>query len=131
MKKLLKKLIVLGFFAAGSYFVYKIVIRIRQSLKLSKSLPLFLKNTIGEAPVITINMKYRSLSIGLKFSADTLARETDIEELVREYIEDFYPALADMFLTIRLEEKAEEKELKLEPEEPEETEVEQPKESDL
>ncbi len=119
MKKFLKNLVVLGILAAGGYCVYKFIVRLKQTLKLDKSLPLFLKNTIGEKPGIQINLQFRSLAIILKFSAETLARETDIEQFVREYIEDFYPALAQMSLTVRLEEKPVEKEVDLEPETPE------------
>ncbi len=120
MKKFLKNVVVLGVLAAGGYCVYKFVMRLKQTIKLDKSLPLFLKNTIGEQPAIQINLQFRSLTIILKFSAETLARETDIEQFVREYIEDFYPVLSQMSLTVRLEEKPEEKELNLEPEETEE-----------
>ncbi len=119
MKKFLKNLVVLGILAMGGYCVYKFVVRLKQTLKLDKSLPLFLKNTMGEEPGIQINLQFRSLAIILKFSAETLARETDIEQFVLEYIEDFYPALAQMALTVRLEEKPIEKEVALEPEQPE------------
>ncbi len=119
MKKFLRNLIVLGFFAVGGYCLYRFFSRLKQTIKLDKSLPLFLKNTIGEEPSVQINLQFRSLAIILKLTAETIEREPDVEELVREYIADFYPALANMNLSVCVEKKDEGKELKLDPEDEE------------
>ncbi len=98
--KFLKKVVVYSLVAAGGYFDYKKVMRIREVMKLDKQLPEFLKNITGEKPRIHINMMFTSITIKLGFSEPLIEQDLDIKAIVTEYVDDFYPALAQCRINI-------------------------------
>lgn len=110
MKKFFKALLIVGGSALAAKLGFKAYRRISGIVKLSKSLPEFLSNVYGEAPKSSINQSMNLLSIKLGFSQDTLDKHDDIENTVREYIDDFYPEVAKCSIEIELYVKGEEEE---------------------
>lgn len=107
LKKLFKYCVISFLF----YFGIKMYRRIKSVMKMSHSLPLFLKNTVGESPQIDIRYTIRALVIKIGFNQETIDREKDLEGMIQEYIDDFYPALSSLNTTITIYTRsAEEKE---------------------
>jgi hypothetical protein len=105
--KSLKKLFWLTVFAVFVGLAIKYIRLVRLSIRLCKTLPLFLKNTIGDEPIPNCTITGRSLRLRLEFDEETLTREQDIEQTVREYIDDFYPGLNALTICIELKAKGE------------------------
>ncbi|HPY95897.1 MAG TPA: hypothetical protein PL063_01645 [Candidatus Cloacimonadota bacterium] len=94
MKKFWKSLFTIAAISGASYVGYKGYKRISSVTKLSKSLPDYLENVIGEKPKVSISMTLNQISISLGISQEAYDKELELESLIREYIEDFYPSLA-------------------------------------
>ena len=110
MKKFFKALLFIGGTAAAAHFGMKAYRRVSGTVKLSKSLPEFLSNVYGEQPKIDINQTMNYLSIKVRFSQEILDKHDDIENTIREYIDDFYPEVAKCSVDIDILAKAEEAE---------------------
>ena len=94
MSKFFKKTFGLAIMAGLGYLGLKVYKIIKGSMKLSKNLPEFLTNVYGEKPSISINKNFRALRLKVGFSTEILEQNNDIEAIILEYIEDFYPELA-------------------------------------
>ncbi|MCD6181843.1 MAG: hypothetical protein J7K89_05615 [Candidatus Cloacimonetes bacterium] len=103
MKVFFKKL----FWLFGLYFAarfgYRLYRMIKTSVEIGKTLPLYLKNLVGEKPEVDINMHWKRISITLTFSAEALAAHKDLEATIREYLQDFYPIFQQDYITIHLD----------------------------
>lgn len=110
MKKLLKALLFIGGTAMAAHFGMKAFKRVNGAIKLSKSLPEFLSNVYGEFPVININRSLNSMNINVGFTQEILDKHDDIENTIREYIDDFYPEVAKCSVEIDVHVKGEESE---------------------
>ncbi|MCD4650775.1 MAG: hypothetical protein K8S56_03190 [Candidatus Cloacimonetes bacterium] len=108
MKKFCKCLFRAAFWGAIAYFGYRFYQRVKAVSGISKSMPLFLKNVLGEKPSMALNLAFSSMHIVLGFSKETLEKEENIEELVREYLDDFYPVFNGMSISIKISEREEE-----------------------
>jgi hypothetical protein len=93
MSRFLKKTFGLAVVAGLGYLGLKLYKIIHGVMKLSKNLPEFLTNVYGEKPTISMNQHFRSLSVKVGFSKEILEKNNDIEAIILEYIEDFYPEL--------------------------------------
>ncbi len=93
MSKFFKKAFNFAVLAGLGYLGIKIYKMIHGVMKLSKNLPEFLTNVYGEKPAINMNQQFRSLQIKVGFSTEILENNSDIEAIILEYIEDFYPEL--------------------------------------
>ncbi len=100
MKNFFGKLFRFIIITVVAYFFYKFYKRAKAVKNMSKSLPLFLKNTLGEKPELSINMNFNKVEIKLGLPAEILEGDEDIEQLVEEYINDFYPAFSGMHILI-------------------------------
>ncbi|MEA1972517.1 MAG: hypothetical protein U9N34_04380, partial [Candidatus Cloacimonadota bacterium] len=101
--KFFQRIFGIALFSLFIVFGYKFYAKMKSVMKLSKTLPDYLKNIFGEKPRMNLNMTFNSLEIKLIFSKETLAKEDDLENTVLEYIEDFYPALSLRRLNIDIE----------------------------
>lgn len=114
MKKFFKAILVIGGTALAAHFGLKAYKKINGTVKLSKSLPEFLNQVYGEMPKVNISQSLNTTSIKLFFSQEILDKHNDIENTVKEYIDDFYPELAknvvDVSVQVKSEEAAEETE---------------------
>jgi len=81
--------------------------RVNGTVKLSKSLPEFLSNVYGEFPKVNITRSMNYLKIKIGFPQEILDKHDDIENTVREYIDDFYPEVAKCSVEIDIHVKGE------------------------
>ena len=125
MKKFFKNVFWLGVFSAVAYYGYKFYQRIKSVSNLHNTLPQYLENIIGESPKQKINLQLKSLVYDLWFTKETLEKNDNIEEMIREYIDDFYPAFKGMDIQISINEKSDDNETEEEPEIDEEIETEE------
>lgn len=103
-----RKLFMWAIVAVLGFFVYKKVKQFKDVGKLDKSLPEFLKNVVGEEPTVHICQSINSVTIKAGFSKDILDKNLEVENIINEYIEDFYPAVAKGHLNIVVFNKDEE-----------------------
>ncbi|MCB5271753.1 MAG: hypothetical protein LHW56_07890 [Candidatus Cloacimonetes bacterium] len=94
MNKFFKTVLLLGGTAVAAHFGLKAYRRVNGIVKLSKSLPEFLSNVYGESPQINVNQGMGHITIKVGFSQEILDKHDDIENTIREYIDDFYPEVA-------------------------------------
>ena len=109
MKKFFKTVFRLSVFAAISYFGYKFYQKIMSIINISKTLPQYLDNLVGEHPKVDLTLTLKSGRIKIGFSQETLDKNENLEEIIREYITDFYPALNSQRMEIELFAKTETK----------------------
>ncbi len=102
MKKFFKTLFVVGGTALAAYFGLKLYKIVGNITRLHKSLPEFLNNVYGEKPTLHINHNLKTANIKVGFSQEILDKHNDIENTVREYIDDFYPELTKSTITIEV-----------------------------
>ena len=108
MKKFFKTILFLGGAAAAAHYGMKAYKKVNGTVKLSKSLPEFLSNVYGEFPKMDISRSMNYLKIKIGFSQEILDKHDDIENTVREYIDDFYPEVAKCSVEIDIHVKGEE-----------------------
>lgn len=87
--------------AVGTYGVIKLYSIGKSIARISKTLPEFVKNLYGESPKFSLeynNIIYLKVKLG--FPKSILEDNTDIEETVIEYIQDFYPALSKCKISV-------------------------------
>lgn len=108
MKKVFKTILLLGGAAAAAHYGLKAYKSVNGTVKLSKSLPEFLSNVYGEFPQVNVNRSMNYLKIKIGFTQEILDKFDDIENTVREYIDDFYPEVAKRSVEIELHVKGEE-----------------------
>ncbi|MDD3562500.1 MAG: hypothetical protein PHR32_02350 [Candidatus Cloacimonetes bacterium] len=94
MNKFFKTVLLLGGTAVAAHFGLKAYRRVNGIVKLAKSLPEFLSNVYGENPQINVNQGLGHITIKVGFSQEILDKHDDIENTIREYIDDFYPEVA-------------------------------------
>jgi hypothetical protein len=103
MKKVFKRLLIAGSLAFFSYQGFRSWRLIRSVIALDKALPGYLESIYGEKPkvscIVNANVAVNTRII-VKFSADILAQHSNIEETVRQYIDDYYPLLAKSRLKV-------------------------------
>jgi len=102
MKKFFKTLFIMVGTALAGYFGFKLYKKITSITKLHKSLPEFLCNVYGEKPALHINHNLKTTTIKVGFTQEILDKHTDIENTVREYVDDFYPDLAKSPLIVEI-----------------------------
>lgn len=107
MSKFLKNMFLLAGTAAAGYLGLKTYKKVNSLVKLSKSLPEFLKNVYGEKPSMHVNMSLNRVSIKAGFPAEILEKHDDIETTIKEYVEDFYPSIGSKKLEITTHVKSE------------------------
>ncbi|MCB5231314.1 MAG: hypothetical protein WCX83_03095 [Candidatus Cloacimonas sp.] len=113
MKKTIKFILITGAIAALGFFSLKVIRRIRELLKLSKTLPEYLRDITHEKPTMTCSMSQTFLTgkIDLKigFSEEVIEGEKNLEDTIKSYINDFYPILSEMDVRITFYKKTVEK----------------------
>jgi len=109
MKKFCKKVFWYGLISFIAYHGYKFYLKIKAALEIDKTLPLYLKNTVGEEPEISLTITFPQSILKLGFSKEILHKDKELKAKIEEYIDDFYPALSGGKLEINIYQKAEEK----------------------
>jgi len=103
------------------YIGYKGYCYVTGIINISRELPVYLKNVIGERPSMNINIVFNKMIINLSFSAETINEHPDIADTTMEYITRYYPIFHKNRVSIEIDQKLE-TEQKLENEPPEEKE---------
>ncbi|MCD4820150.1 MAG: hypothetical protein K8S23_15825 [Candidatus Cloacimonetes bacterium] len=107
MKTFLKKLFWLGFFSAAIYYGYKFYQKVLAVIGINKTLPQYMENIIGERPKINLSLNLTNCTMKLLFSQETLDKNSTLEDMIQEYIDDFYPFFANGKLKIDVSVKPE------------------------
>ncbi len=110
MKKFFSTLFWLSVFGAIGYYAYKLYNKIMSIVNISKTLPQYLENVIGEQPKVDIKCTMTSANLKVLFSQKVLDKNDNIKEMIQEYINDFYPVFADGKLKIEVAAKVAKKE---------------------
>ncbi len=92
-------LVVIGFLG------YTLFRKIKAVVELSKTLPQYLKNILGEKPKFDFNMNLHRIIMTFHLSPDVLKKNPDLKETILDYINDFYPVLSSKRIEIELVEK--------------------------
>lgn len=117
MGKFLKKTFWLSFFSFVGYFGVKLSKKIIAIKNITKTLPQYIENVVGEKPEFDLTSTMKTISLDIGFSKKTYKKLVDLETTVREYINDFYPVFPDEKVLINIYEK-----ISFEPEETKKTE---------
>lgn len=89
-------------FGALCYLMYKGYRYVMGTVNLSKELPVYLKNVIGEKPELNINMLLNRMSISLSFSDELIKEHPEIKDTVMEYISRYYPVFRPDHITVEV-----------------------------
>ncbi len=103
MQRIFKRLLAAGGLAFFSYQGYRSWRLIRSVIALDKALPGYLESIYGELPKVscTVNANIAvKTRIVVKFSAEIIANHDNIEDIVKQFISDFYPVLAKSKLKV-------------------------------
>ncbi|MDP2172866.1 MAG: hypothetical protein Q8M98_11210 [Candidatus Cloacimonadaceae bacterium] len=107
MNKAVKTMLVLGGTALAGYFAYTQYKSLNNAVKLDKSLHTFLKNLYGEEPELVTIKAMNHIGIKAGFTKAVIEKYGDIESGIRDYVQEYYPALAKR-LSVEIFAKAEE-----------------------
>ena len=108
MKKL-RIIFALALIAGLGIFSYKYIRKLIEFFKLIKTLPEYLRDIIGEKPVVHFTFSFSKLIIHVGLSKAVKEREKNLVEVIECYINDFYPDLTTAKIEITIFEKADEK----------------------
>jgi hypothetical protein len=96
MKKIFKRILMLGSLAAVGYQGFR-AYRLYKIMRVAENeLPAYLGETYGETPKVGINLTINAVIVAqlkLTFSPETFAKHPDLEEAVTLYIKETYPQL--------------------------------------
>jgi len=104
-----KKRMNLFCWGAFAYLLYKVYRYVTAIINISKELPVYLKNVIGDRPGMNLNVVFNRMIIVLSFCEETITEHPDIAEMAKEYIGRYYPIFRQDHITVQVIETACEK----------------------
>ena len=110
MRKTFKKFITLLIISGIGYLGLKIFQLIKGLIELDKTLPQYLSNIIGEVPTVSIVTVINKITITVKFNKEVIKKNKGLENIIRDYVTDFYPIFKPDNVKVVIEELKEEKE---------------------
>ncbi|RLD63198.1 MAG: hypothetical protein DRI84_09990 [Bacteroidetes bacterium] len=110
MRKTLKKLITFIIISGIGYVAIKIYQLLKGLIELDKTLPQYLSNIIGETPIVAIVAVFNKITITVKYKKEFIKKNEGIEDIVKDYVTDFYPIFKADNVKVLIEELEEEKE---------------------
>jgi len=108
MIKTFKKFFTLLIISGLGYLGLKIYQLLKGLIELDKTLPQYLGNIIGEVPVVSIVAVFNKITIVVKFNQDVIKKNKGLENIVRDYVTDFYPIFKADNVKVVVEELEEE-----------------------
>ena len=108
MKKTLKRVFALILISGIGYLGLKLYQLFKGLIELDKTLPQYLGNIIGEVPIVSITAAFNKITIKVKFDKDVLKKNEGLENIVRDYVTDFYPIFKTENVKVLIEELEEE-----------------------
>ncbi len=91
MIKTFKKFFTLLIISGIGYLGFKIYQLLKGLIELDKTLPQYLGNIIGEVPIVSIVTVINKITITVKFNKEVIKKNKGLENIVRDYVTDFYP----------------------------------------
>jgi hypothetical protein len=77
--------------------------RVLEFFKLVKTLPEYLRDMIGVKPAVDFSMNLPSkMAIRVGLRKEIMERESNLQEVIENYIHDFYPELISMKIDISI-----------------------------
>ena len=110
MRKTFKKILTLIIISGIGYLGLKIYQLFKGLIELDKTLPQYLGNIIGEVPIVSIVALFNKITITVKFDKDVIKKNKGLENIVSDYVTDFYPIFKASNVKVLIEELKEEKE---------------------
>lgn len=109
MKKTIKFLLITGAVAGLGFLSIKYIKRFLEFLKLTKTLPEYLRDITHEKPSMNsfIFLPNR-IELKIGFSEEVFEGEKNLEDTIMSYIDDFYPILGEMDIKINIYKKTSE-----------------------
>lgn len=107
MSKTCKKIITLAFLSGIGYLGYRIFRMIKDAIELEKFLPKFFESHVGEKPEIHLTIMFGKTTLTAKFSKKTLEKNPDLEQSIRDYVNNYYSGLCLKNFKVVLLEKTE------------------------
>ena len=110
MRKFFKKFFTLLIISGVGFLLIRIYQLFKGIIELDKTLPQYLGNIIGEIPVVSIVAAFNKITITIKYKKEFIKKNEGIEDMVKDYVTDFYPIFKADNVTVIIEELKEEKE---------------------
>lgn len=110
MKNTFKKFFTLLIISGIGYLGLKIYQLFKALIELDKTLPQYLGNIIGEVPIVSIVAVFNKITINVKFKKDVIKKNEGLENIISDYVTDFYPIFKADNVKVLIEELKEEKE---------------------
>ncbi len=110
MRKTFNKILALIIISGIGYLGLKIYQLLKGIIELDKTLPQYLGNIIGEVPIVSIVAIFNKITITVKFNQDVIKKNEGLEQMVIDYVTDFYPIFKASNMKVLIEELEEEKE---------------------
>lgn len=109
MRKTFNKFFTLMIISGIGYLGLKIYQLFKGLIELDKTLPQYLGNIIGEVPIISIVAILNKITITIKYKKNVIKKHTDLDNIVKDYVTDFYPIFKANNVKVLLEELKEDK----------------------
>ena len=91
---------ILGFLG---YIGYKLFSKVKGAIELDKTLSQYLENLFGEKPIsFNVNLELSGTNLDVVFSKKIIDENENIEQIIRDYVRDFYPMFKDENLKIKI-----------------------------
>ncbi|HPR16785.1 MAG TPA: hypothetical protein PLD62_00905 [Candidatus Cloacimonadota bacterium] len=88
------------------YFAFKAYKFLRDIIELEKLLPQYLKTQFGEKPDVDLYVTLHHTNLTVKFTKETLAKHTEIDETIREFVKNYYAGINPNKFQLKVSEKA-------------------------
>jgi len=104
MKKTLKRIFALTLISGIVYLGLKLFQLFKGLIELDKTLPQYLGNIMGEVPIVSIAASFNKITVKVKFDKDVLKKNEGLENIVLDYVTDFYPIFKAEKVKVLIEE---------------------------
>ncbi|MDP8201030.1 MAG: hypothetical protein P9M11_02695 [Candidatus Tenebribacter burtonii] len=108
MRKTFKKFVTLLIISGIGYLGLKIYQLFKGLIELDKTLPQYLGNIIGEVPIISITAIFNKITITIKYSKTIIKKNENLENIIQDYVTDFYPIFKADNVKVLIEESIKE-----------------------
>lgn len=110
MKKKFTMFLTFLIISGVGYLGIKIYQLFKGLIELEKTLPQYLGNIIGEVPVVSIVAAFNKIAVTVRYKKELIKKNEGLDEIVKDYITDFYPIFKANNVKVKIEELREEKE---------------------
>jgi len=106
--KTFKKFFILTIISGLGYLGIKLFQLFKGIIELDKTLPQYLGNLIDEVPIISIVVIFNKITIKVKCNKDVIKNNDGLENIIKDYVTDFYPIFKANNVKVLIEELEEE-----------------------